>query len=113
VFGTARDAGAPPPRAAPVAQRGAPETAGDARRTATLLADARRAAPAGASNSGLPVDLGVLTEELWGTLAGAVDRQTIRQVLAEVEPKYRDARIPTFVPIFVRRDALAILRKRA
>jgi hypothetical protein len=64
-------------------------------------------------NGSMPVDLEVLTEELWSDLDGMVDRHTIRQVLAEVAPAYRDARITTFVAIFVRRDALERLRAQA
>ena len=66
----------------------------------------------GAMGDGPSVDLEALTEELWVDLNGEVDRHAIRQVLTEVAPTYREARITTFVPIFVRRDALEILRAR-
>jgi hypothetical protein len=56
------------------------------------------------------VDLDVLTDALWEEMHGSVDRPVIRQVLAEIVPRYREAHILTFVPIFVRRDALRILR---
>jgi hypothetical protein len=78
-----------------------------------MLAETERTALGGESNGGIPLGLEALTEELWGDLHGRVERQAIHQVLTEVASKYRDARILTFVPIFVRRDALRILRKRA
>jgi hypothetical protein len=76
----------------------------------TMLTDAARDAHDGALNRGLPLDLEALTEQLWDELGGEVDRRTICSVLTEVAARYRDARITTFVPIFVRRDALEILR---
>jgi hypothetical protein len=58
------------------------------------------------------LDLDAMTDTLWEELHGSVDRLVIGQVLTEIVPRYREARIMTFVPIFVRRDALAILRGR-
>jgi hypothetical protein len=78
-----------------------------------MLTDTLRETPDGELDRGSPVDLEALTEELWVDLAGEVDRPTIRQVLTEVAPRYSDARIMTFVPVFVRREALEILRARA
>jgi hypothetical protein len=77
-----------------------------------MLTDAARETHEGEINRGMPLDLAALTEELWDDLGGEVDRQTIRRVLTEVVGTYQDARITTFVPIFVRRDALEILRAR-
>jgi hypothetical protein len=78
-----------------------------------MLTDAARATRKDELNSEMPPDLAALTEDLWDDLGGEVDRQTIRRVLTEVVLTYREARITTFVPIFVRRDALEILRARA
>jgi hypothetical protein len=79
----------------------------------TMLAEVENTALEGDICGGMAWDLEALTEELWGNLHGEVERQAIHQVLTEVATRYRDARIQTFVPIFVRRDALRILRKRA
>ena len=73
-------------------------------------------APEGAEQAGdgnLGLDLDALTDSLWDELHGSVDRREIRRVLLGVVPNYREARIVTYVPIFVRRDALKILRGRA
>jgi hypothetical protein len=55
-----------------------------------------------------PID--TITEQIWNELNGAVTRSTINKVLTEVVPNYENARIQTFVPIFVRRDAVKRLR---
>ena len=55
-----------------------------------------------------PID--IITELIWNDLNGAVTRSTIQEVLAEVVPNYEHVRIQTFVPIFVRRDAVKRLR---
>jgi hypothetical protein len=78
-----------------------------------MLTDTARATPDREINGGIAVDLEALTEELWVDLAGAVDRQSIRGVLTEVAPTYRDARITTVVRVFVRRGAPEFLRARA
>ena len=57
-------------------------------------------------------DLDETIDRLWHDLQGKVNRQAIREVLADVLPQYQDARILTYVPIFVRRDALEILSRR-
>ncbi len=55
-----------------------------------------------------PID--TITEQIWNELNGAVTRSTIHEVLTEVVANYENARIQTFVPIFVRRDAVKRLR---
>ena len=77
-----------------------------------MLTDTAHDAAERAMSDDPSVDLEALTEDLWVDLNGQVDRNAIRRVLTEVVPTYREARITTFVPIFVRRDALEILRAR-
>ena len=51
-----------------------------------------------------------IVEQIWKDLNGAVPRSVIQDVLVEVVPRYEKARIQTFVPIFIRRDAVQRLR---
>jgi hypothetical protein len=51
-----------------------------------------------------------ITEQIWSDLKGVVTHLTIQEVLKEVIPRYEEARIQTFVPIFIRRDAVDRLR---
>ena len=46
-----------------------------------------------------------IIEQIFSDLNGVVTRSTIQKVLTEVVPRYEKARIQTFVPIFIRRDA--------
>ena len=55
-------------------------------------------------------DVGTVTEQIFGELYGTVARSTIQEVINEVIPKYRNARIQMFVPIFIRRDAVDQLK---
>jgi len=58
----------------------------------------------------LSVDLEELTERIWRDLHGKVDPTRVRQVLVDLLPQYQGARILTFVPILMQRDAIEILR---
>jgi hypothetical protein len=58
----------------------------------------------------LIVDLEELTESVWRDLHGTEDPAQIRHVLVELLLKYKDARILTFLPILLRRDAIEALR---
>jgi hypothetical protein len=51
-----------------------------------------------------------MTDELWHDLQGKASLQAIRQVLTDVSLKYQDARVQIYVPIFVRRRAMEVLR---
>ena len=51
-----------------------------------------------------------IIEQIWSELKGVVTHSTIQEVLKEVIPRYEEARIQTFVPIFIRRDAVDRLR---
>ena len=55
------------------------------------------------------VDLEELTESVWRDLHGTEDPRRIRHVLVDLLLKYKDARILTFLPILMRRDAIKIL----
>jgi hypothetical protein len=55
-------------------------------------------------------DVQLVVEQIWSDLGGAVSRTAIRQEVAQVIPAFADARITTYVPIFVRRRTLAQLR---
>jgi len=54
-------------------------------------------------------DLDGMTDQLWHDLEGRVSLQMIRRVLTDVSLRYQDARVLTYVPIFVRRQAMEIL----
>jgi ribosomal protein L12E/L44/L45/RPP1/RPP2 len=51
-----------------------------------------------------------ITEQILAELNGAVTRSTIQEVLREVAPNYKDVRVQSFVPIFIRRDVVERLR---
>ena len=55
-------------------------------------------------------DADTIIEQIWNDLNGAVARSVVQDVLVEVIPRYEKARIQTFVPIFIRRDAVQRLR---
>jgi hypothetical protein len=57
-------------------------------------------------------DSETVIEQVWNDLQGRVSRTEILQVILEIIPKYENARIATFVPIFIRRQAVAMLRAR-
>ena len=56
-------------------------------------------------------DLDKITDEIWHDLYGKVDQQAICQAITLASQKYQDATILNFIPIFVRRDAMEILRR--
>jgi hypothetical protein len=58
-------------------------------------------------------DLQLVVEQVWSDLGGTVSRAAICQELTEVIPTFDDARITTYVPIFVRRLTVARLRARS
>ena len=60
------------------------------------------------SNPGWDVE--TLIEQVWNDLGGAVTQSTVRQVLAQVMPRYENARIQTYVPIFLRKETVKRLR---
>jgi hypothetical protein len=55
-------------------------------------------------------DVDTIVEQIWNDLKGAVARSVIQDVLVEVVPRYEEARLQTFDPIFIRRDAVQRLR---
>jgi formaldehyde-activating enzyme involved in methanogenesis len=55
-------------------------------------------------------DVDTIVEQIWNDLKGAVARSVIQDVLVEVVPRYEQAQIQTFVPIFIRRDAVDQLK---
>ena len=54
----------------------------------------------------LIVDLEALTDRIWRDLYGHVEQAKVHQVLVDLLPKYQEARIFTFIPILMRRDAI-------
>lgn len=56
------------------------------------------------------LDIGALVEQIRNDLQGGVSRSAIRQALLEILPKYENARIKTYVSIFVHREVLETLR---
>jgi len=55
-------------------------------------------------------DVEAFVEPIWIDLGGMVSRSAIRQVLTEIIPRYENARVQTFVPIFVRKEVVQRLR---
>lgn len=53
-----------------------------------------------------------IVEQIWSDLGGMTPRADIKKVLVEVSPVYENARVKTFVPIFLRRDVLLRLQDR-
>jgi hypothetical protein len=57
-------------------------------------------------------DVETLVEQVSLDLQGEVNRSVILQVLLKIMPKYENARITTFVPLFARRETVAALRSQ-
>jgi hypothetical protein len=55
-------------------------------------------------------DLESLVEQIWTDLGGQFSRLAIRHQVADVVPTYQDARITTYIPIFVRCRTVEQLR---
>ena len=51
------------------------------------------------------MDLEAIIEQIWKDLEGTASRSDIRSVVIEVAPRYADARIFTYVPIFIGKEA--------
>ena len=54
----------------------------------------------------------VVVEQIWNDLQGTVERSTIHQELTQVIPGFLNARIETYIPIFLRRVTTDRLRAR-
>ena len=50
------------------------------------------------------IDLEAIIEQIWMDLGGKASRSDIRRVVIEVSPRYADARIMTYVPIFLGKE---------
>ena len=50
------------------------------------------------------IDQEAIIEQIWHDLRGTASLSDIRKVVIEVAPRYADARIMTFVPIFLGRE---------
>ena len=81
----------------------------DAISAETISAEAR---PALRATVAAALDVNQMTEQVWRELGGKVSRETVQQVVSDVVPRYQDARILSYVPIFVRQDALRALTGR-
>ena len=81
----------------------------DAISAETISAEAR---PALRATVAAALDVNQMTEQVWRELGGKVSRETVQQVVSDVVPRYQDARILSYVPIFVRQDALRELTAR-
>jgi len=55
-------------------------------------------------------DVDTVTEQIFVELNGTAARSTIQEVIKDVFPKYEGAPVQTFVPIFIRRDAVDKLK---
>lgn len=56
------------------------------------------------------VNIEAIVEQIWADLGGATTRADIREVLLEVAPSYENARVKTYVPILLRKEAFRRLR---
>ena len=56
------------------------------------------------------LDVETLVGQICDELDGAVDRAVVDQVVQEVALHYQHARVKAFVPIFIKRDAMDLLR---
>lgn len=63
------------------------------------------------SNGREDLDIETLVEQIWLELDGAVDRAVIEQVVQEVLPRFDDARVKSFVPIFIRKEVKDRLKR--
>jgi hypothetical protein len=63
------------------------------------------------SDYGDDLDVETLIEQICYELEGAVDRAVVDQVVQEMVSRYRHAMVRAFVPIFIRRDAIDLLRR--
>ena len=50
------------------------------------------------------IDMEAIIEQIWKDLGGTASRSDIRSVVIEVAPRYADARIFTYVPIFMGKE---------
>ena len=50
------------------------------------------------------LDQEAIIEQIWSDLRGTASRSDIRSVVIEVAPRYADARIFTYVPIFMGKE---------
>ena len=50
------------------------------------------------------IDLEAIIEQILKDLGGTASRSDIRSVVIDVAPRYADARIFTYVPIFMRKE---------
>jgi len=50
------------------------------------------------------LDQEAIIEQIWKDLGGTASRSDIRSVVIEVAPRYADARIFTYVPIFMGKE---------
>jgi hypothetical protein len=55
-------------------------------------------------------DVESVVEQIWSDLGGAVERPAIHREVAKVIPVFKDARITTYVPLFVRKRTVERLQ---
>ena len=57
------------------------------------------------------LDIGTLVEQIWLELGSSVDRAAIEQVVQEVLPRFENAPVKSFIPIFIRKEAMNRLKR--
>ena len=57
-------------------------------------------------------DIETMIDQVWRQLQGSVSRAAIQAVILEIIPRYENARVTTYVPILVHREAVDTLRTR-
>ena len=58
------------------------------------------------------IDLEPIIEQIWKDLGGTASRSDVRSVAIEVAPRYADARILTYIPIFMAKEVRSRLLRR-
>jgi hypothetical protein len=57
-------------------------------------------------------DIETMIDQVWHQLQGQVSRAAIQSVILEIISRYENARVTTYVPILVHREAVDTLRAR-
>jgi hypothetical protein len=57
-------------------------------------------------------DIETMIDQVWRQLQGQVSRAAIQAVILEIMPRYENARVTTYVPVLVHREAVDTLHAR-
>ena len=57
-------------------------------------------------------DIETMIDQVWRQLQGQVSRAAIQAVILEIVPRYENARVTTYIPVLIHREAVDTLRIR-